>query len=129
MKFLKIWAHFLSTCTNSKVWKYICMQHWKGKLSIQTLEALIKGVLIKLEDQQNWSMRSTLIFKNIHEENKSTWKDIARVLGHFISKVLVDMNYSYDKLDMFISRAQRDNQHSSKSHHKGPTPLLAQFTN
>ena len=67
-------------------------------------------------------MRSTLIFKNIHEENKLTWKDTARVPGHFISKVL-DMNYSYEKLDMFISRAHRDNQHSSKSHHKGPTPL------
>ena len=85
-------------------------------------------MLIKLEDQRNWSMRSTLIFKNIHEENKLTWKDTARVPGHFISKVL-DMNYSYEKLDMFISRVHRDNQHSSKSHHKGPIPLLAKFPN
>ena len=39
------------------------------------------------------------------------------------------MNYTDEEIDMFISRAHRDSQGSAKSHHKGPRPLFAQFTN
>ena len=39
---------------------------------IPNIEAQIKGVFIELEDLRNRSMRSTLIFKNIKEENEST---------------------------------------------------------
>ena len=46
-------------------------------------------------------MRSTVIFKNIHEENESTWEDTARVLGQFISEEL-DINYTYKEIDMFL---------------------------
>ena len=61
----------------------------------------IKTVLIELEDLRNRSMRSTVIFKNIHEENESTWEDTARVLGQFISEEL-DINYTYKEIDMFL---------------------------
>ena len=73
-------------------------------------------------------MRSTLIFKNIHEENELTWEDTARVRGKSISEEL-DMNYTHEEIDMFISRAHRSSQDSLKSHHKGPRLLFAQFTN
>ena len=73
-------------------------------------------------------MRSTLIFKNIKEENESTWEDSARVSGKFISTEL-DMNYTDEEIDMFISRAHRDNQGSAKSHHKEQKPLFVQFKN
>ena len=95
---------------------------------IPKIEAQVKGVFIKLEDLRNRSMRSTLIFKNIREENESTWDESARVLGKFISTEL-DMNYTDEEIDMFISRAHRDSQGSAKSHHKGPKPLFVQFTN
>ena len=39
------------------------------------------------------------------------------------------MNYTYEEINMFISRDRRGSQDSSKSHHKDPTPLLTQFTN
>ena len=39
---------------------------------IPNIEAPIKGLFIELEDLRNRSMRSTLIFKNIKEENEST---------------------------------------------------------
>lgn len=73
-------------------------------------------------------MRSTFIFKNIRGENELTWEDTARVLGQFISQEL-DMNYPYEETDMFISRAHRGSQDSSKINHNGPRSLFAQFTN
>ena len=58
-------------------------------------------------------MRSTLIFKNIKVDNESTWEDSARALRKFISTEL-DMNYTDDKIDMFISRVHRDSEGSAK---------------
>ena len=57
---------------------------------ISKVEAQIKGVFIELKDLRNQSMRSTLIFNTIKEENESTWEDSARVLGKFIS---TDLRY------------------------------------
>ena len=48
-------------------------------LLIPSIKTQIKGVLIELEDFRTTSMRSTLTFKNIKEENGSAWKDSARV--------------------------------------------------
>ena len=39
------------------------------------------------------------------------------------------MYYTYEEINMFISRDRRGSEDSSKIHHKDPTPLLAQFTN
>ena len=72
-------------------------------------------------------MRSTLIFKSIHEVNELTWEDTARVLGHFICEKL-DTNYTYGEIDMLI-RAHRGSQDLSKNCHKVSRPLFAQFTN
>ena len=80
---------------------------------IPQIEGQIKGVFIELEDLRNQSMRSTLIFKNIKEENESIWEDSTRVLGKFISPDL-DMNYTDEEIDMFISRDHRDSQGSAK---------------
>ena len=68
-------------------------------------------------------MKSTLIFKTIKDENKSTREDSARVLGKFINTEL-DMNSTDEEIDMFISRAHRDNQGSAKTHHNRPRPLF-----
>ena len=80
---------------------------------IPQIEGQIKGVFIELEDLRNQSMRSTLILKNIKEENESIWEDSTRVLGKFISPDL-DMNYTDEEIDMFISRDHRDSQGSAK---------------
>ena len=80
---------------------------------IPQIEAQIKGVFIDLEDLRNQSMRLTLIFKNIKEENESIWEDSTRVLGKFISPDL-DMNYTDEEINMFISRDHRDSQGSAK---------------
>lgn len=48
-------------------------------LLISNIATQIKGVLIELEDFRTRSMRSTLTFKNIKEENRSAWEDSARV--------------------------------------------------
>ena len=87
-------------------------------------EARIKGVLIKLEDLENRSVRLTLIFKKvIQEKNELAWEDTARVLGQCISEEL-DMNYTYEEIHKFISRAHRSSEDSSKSQYKEKRPLL-----
>ena len=68
-------------------------------------------------------MRSTLIFKNIKDENKSTWEESARILRKFISTEL-DMKYTDKEINMFISMV--NSQRSTKCHHKGKRSL---FTN
>ena len=70
------------------------MRHYRGSRFLDSDDrSRIKGVLIKLEDLRNRSMRSTLTFENIKEENESTWKDSAGALGKFIGAEL-DMNYA-----------------------------------
>lgn len=63
----------------------------KGKFSIPKVEVQIKGAFIELEDLRNRSMWSILRFKTIHDENKLTWEDTARMLGQLISEE-VDIN-------------------------------------
>ena len=104
------------------------------KLNIKKLEAQVKGTLIDLEDLRNQSMRSTLVFKNIIEEHHETWEDTCKTLSHFIVSEL-NMLYSYDDIDLLISRAHRgaENQEDLEEHqrknHKSPRPIFAQFTN
>ena len=73
-------------------------------------------------------MRSTLIFKNIHEEKKLTWEGSARVLGQFACKKL-NMNSTYEEINIFISRVHKCRKYLSKNYHKGSKPLFSQFTN
>ena len=40
-----------------------------GTFLISKIEARIKGILIEIDNLKNRSMSSTLIFKNIHEED------------------------------------------------------------
>ena len=104
------------------------------KLNIKKLEAQVKATLIDLEDLRNRSMRSTLVFKNIREEHYETWEDTCKTLSHFIISEL-SMPYSYDDIELLISRAQRgaENQEDLEEYQtkndKGPRPIFAQFTN
>ena len=41
----------------------------KQQLNVKKLETQLRGALMELEDLRNRSMRSTLIFKNVKEEN------------------------------------------------------------
>ena len=105
-----------------------------GKLNIKKLEAQVKDTLIELEDLRNGSMHSTLVFKNIREEHHETWEETCTTLSHFIISEL-NMAYSYDDIDLLISRAHRgaENQEDLEEHqrknHKGPRPIFVQFTN
>ena len=85
----------------TEVAEAVVKKYTQEKFRIPKIEAQRKRVLIELEDLRNRSMRSTVIFKNIHEENESTWEDTARVLGQFISEEL-DINYTYKEIDMFL---------------------------
>ena len=85
----------------TEVAETVVKRYTQEKFRIPKIEAQRKRVLIELEDLRNRSMRSTVIFKNIHEENESTWEDTARVLGQFISEEL-DINYTYKEIDMFL---------------------------
>ena len=46
----------------------------------------------------------------------------------FISTEL-DINYTYEEIDIFISMVHKDNQGCAKCEHKGPRPLFVQFAN
>ena len=50
-------------------------KYTQGKFLISKIAAQIKEILTELEDLRNRSIRSTLIFKNIHEVNEITWED------------------------------------------------------
>ena len=53
------------------------------KLNIKKLEAQVKGTLIELADLRNRSMHSTLVFKNIREEQYETWEDTYKTLTFY----------------------------------------------
>lgn len=63
--------------------------------------------MTEVGDLCNRSVRSTLIFKNTKEENKSTWEETAQTLTSFITEK-VEINLSYDEVDMFNRTAHRD---------------------
>ena len=75
-------------------------------------------------------MRSNLIFKGIPEESKETWDDTSQLLAGFITENL-NLPYSFDQMDMQISRARRTNDtDSSRTKNKSePRPIIAQFIN
>ena len=113
--------------TNDDLSKRVTAQV-KEDLHINKIETQLPGVLLELEDLRNRSIRSNLIFKGIPEESKETWHDTSQLLGGFITENL-NLPYSFDQMDMQISRAHRANDtDSSRSKNKSePRPIIAQF--
>ena len=108
----------------------------KQELNIKKLETQLRGDLMELEDLRNRSMRWTLIFKNVKEENNERWNDTARILCSYIVDQL-DLNYTYDEVEFHISRAhcggdsneEEPNQEQHNQKKQGPKPIYAQFVN
>ena len=98
----------------------------KENLHINKIEAQLRGVLLELEDLRNRSMRSNLIFKGIPEESKETWDDTSQLLAGFITKNL-KLPYSFDQMDMQISRAHRssDTDSSRRNNKSEPRPIIS----
>ena len=92
----------------------------KQELNIKKLETQLRGALMELENLRNRSMRSTLIFKNVKEENNERWDDTARILCNYIVDQL-DLNYTYDEIDSHIIRAHRGGDVMKKNQFKNST--------
>ena len=73
---------------------------------INKLETQLQDKNDEIEDLRNRSLRNTLIFKNLPEENNETWEDTCRVLTKFIHSKL-DLPYDKEFIDGQISRAHR----------------------
>ena len=75
-------------------------------------------------------MRFSLFFKGILEESKETWHDTSQLLAGFITKNL-NLPYSFDQMDMQISRAHKNNDtdSSSRNNESEPRPIITQFVN
>ena len=73
-------------------------------LEITELQAQMKATLIELEDLQNCTMRSTLIFKNIPGIQNQSSEDTSWFLADFITCELY-LPYSFEEIDFQISRA------------------------
>ena len=73
-------------------------------------------------------MRSNLIFKGIPEESKETWDDTSQLLAGFITKNL-KLPYSFNQMDMQISRAHRtsDTDSSRRNNKSEPRNHTSQF--
>ena len=99
-------------------------------LHINKIETQSRGVHLELEDLRNRSMRSNLIFKGIPEESKETWDDASQLLACFITENL-NLLYSFDQMDMLISRAHRTNDTDSSrwNNESEPRPIIVQFIN
>ena len=103
----------------------------KEDLHINKIETQLRGLLLELEDLRNRSMRSNLSFKGIPEESKETWDDTSQLLDGFITENL-NLPYSFDQMDMQISRAHRTNDDDSgrmRNNKSEPRPITAQFVN
>ena len=106
----------------------VLKKYTQWKFLIPKIESQIKRVLIKLEELRNGQWDQHWSLKNIHEEKKLTWEGSARVLGQFACKKL-NMNSTYEEIDIFISRVHKCRKYLSKNYHKGSKPLFSQFTN
>ena len=97
------------------------------------LEIQLQGKNDEIEDLKNRSLRNTLIFKKLPEENNETWEDTCRVLTKFIHSEL-DLPHDKEFIDGQISRAHRgvtDNFRNEESENqwKGPKPIFVQIGN
>ena len=72
-------------------------------LNIPWLEAQLKAKEIEIEDLRNHSMMTTLISKNIKEDNNESWDDNTRKLIEYITNEL--QLYSHNEMDFQLSRA------------------------
>ena len=101
---------------------------------INKLEAQVTGTLMEIDDLRNRSMRNTLIFRNLPEENNETWEDTCGLLGSYIYSKL-NLPYNQDTIDSQISRTQRGSEEKSRNvvedsnPRQGPKPVFAQFVN
>lgn len=57
---------------------------------------------------KNQSMRFNLIFKGISEDSSETLEDTSQLATDFVTENL-SLPYSFDKMDIQISRAQQEN--------------------
>ena len=115
--------------TNDDLSKRVTTQV-KEDLHINEIETQLRGVLLELEDFRNQSIRSNLIFKGIPEESKETWDDTSQLLAGFRTENL-NLLYSFDQMDMQISRAHRTNaiDSSRRKNKSEPRHITAQFIN
>ena len=101
---------------------------------INKLETQLQDKNDEIENLKNRSLRNTLIFKNLPEENNETWEDTCTVLTKFIHSKL-DLPYDKEFIDGQISRAHRGgadnfrNEGESENQWKGPKPIFAQIGN
>ena len=99
-------------------------------LEITKLQAQMKATLIELEDLQNRTMRSKLIFKNIPGIQNESWEDTCQLLSDFITCEL-DLPYSIEEINFQIIRAhqstEKDKDHSNNQ--RRPKPIFSQFVN
>ena len=101
---------------------------------INKLEAQVRGTIMEIEDLRNRSMRNTLIFRNLPEENNETWEDTCGLLGSYIYSKL-NLPYDQDTIDSQISRAHQGSEEKSRNvvessnPRQGPKPVFAQFVN
>ena len=79
-------------------------------LEITKLQTQTKATIIELEDLRNRTMRYTLIFKNTSGIQNELWEDTSRLLADFITFEL-DLPYSFEEIDLQISRAHRSTEH------------------
>ena len=77
-----------NTKTKQEITKDQKEMHCQTADQITKVEAQLKAALIELEDLRNRSMRSTLVFKNIREEQNETWEDTCQILSNFITTKL-----------------------------------------
>ena len=71
---------------------------------INKLEAQVRDTLMEIDDLRNRSMRNTLIFRNVPEENNETWEDTCGLLGSYIYSKL-NLPYNQHTIDNQISTA------------------------
>ena len=76
------------------------------------------------EDLRNRSMRSSLIFRGVPENEQSdAWKDVSR---HLVSLLPSRLNVNYDELDLQLNRGHRTPKTTEDNDTR---PIFAEFVN
>ena len=87
-------------------------------LEITKLQGQMKATITELKDQ-NHTMKSTLIFKNIPGDQSESWEDTSLLLADFITCDM-DFPHSFEEIDFKISRTHRsteqDKDRPTKNH-------------
>ena len=114
----------IQSALESKIQTLLVNEREQNKAEIFALSNKLNKLEDENDDLRNRSMRSTLIFRGIPEEEQNySWENVTK---HFVNTLVKKLRLDYYELDLQINRAHRTPANESESVCR---PIFAQFVN